>query len=225
MEAKVDEPSAPHACARREEILDAATLLFAEQGYDATGTQDLVDKLRVGKGTLYRYFPSKRDLFLAAVDRVMRRLRQSVDESIAGIDEPFQRIERAVQTYLDFFARHPEYVELLIQERAQFKDRKAPTWITHRYSSVERWRNIYRDLIGAGRVRAMPVERITDVISDLLYGTMFTNYFAGQRKPSHEQAHDILDIMYRGILSDEERARQGDAARADREGPASGGND
>ncbi|MDR3637051.1 MAG: TetR/AcrR family transcriptional regulator [Isosphaeraceae bacterium] len=205
MESKVDEPSGPHACARREEILDAATLLFAEQGYDATGTQDLAEKLQVGKGTLYRYFPSKRDLFLAAVDRVMRRLRASVDAAIEGIEEPLERIERAVYTYLDFFASHPEYVELLIQERAQFKDRKAPTWITHRNNSVERWRTIYGGLIAAGRLREMPVERITDVLSDLLYGTMFTNYFAGQRKPSREQAHDILDIIYHGILSDSER--------------------
>ena len=29
----------------------------------------------------------------------------------------------------------------------------------------------------------MPVERITDVVGNLLYGTMFTNYFTGQAKP------------------------------------------
>ena len=208
MGTKVNGPSETVPCARREEILDAATLLFAEQGYDATGTQDLAEKLQVGKGTLYRYFPSKRELFLAAVDRVMRRLRASVDASIEGIDEPLERIERAVGTYLEFFAAHPEYVELLIQERARFKDRKTPTWITHRNNSVERWRVLYQGLMDAGRIREMPVERITAVISDLLYGTMFTNYFAGQRKPSREQARDILDIIYHGILSDPERARR-----------------
>lgn len=207
MGTKVVEPSDAGARARREAILDTATILFAEQGYDATGTQDLVERLQVGKGTLYRYFPSKRELFLAAVDRVMRRLRESVDESIQGIDEPLERIESAIYTYLDFFATHPEYVELLIQERAQFKDRKTPTWIMHRNNSVERWMSLYRCLISQGRVRDVPVERITDVISDLLYGTMFTNYFAGQRKPSREQARDIMDIIYHGILSDAERGR------------------
>ncbi len=207
MDTKAEVPSDAGACARREEILDAATMLFAEQGYDSMLTQDLAEKLQVGKGTLYRHFPSKRELFLAAVDRVMRRMRARVDEEIAGVEEPLTRIERAVFAYLDFFAAHPEYVELLIQERARFKDRTTPTWIVHRNNSVERWRLLYRDLIAQGRIRDMPAEQITDVLSDLLYGTMFTNYFAGQRKPSREQAKDILDIIYHGILSDTERQK------------------
>ena len=62
---------------RREEILDAAVKLFARHGFTETDTQILANKLQVGKGTLYRYFPSKEELFLAAVDRVMRQLQQS----------------------------------------------------------------------------------------------------------------------------------------------------
>ena len=52
----------------------------------------------------------------------------------------------------------------------------------------------------------MPVERITDVLSDLVYGTMFTNYFTGNQKPFEAQAKDILDVVFHGILSDKERA-------------------
>jgi len=200
-------------CARRqEEILDAAAKLFAEHGYSEADTQLLADKLGVGKGTLYRYFPSKRELFLAAADRAMRHLRQSVDASIAGIEEPLDRIRMAIRSFLAFVAEHPEFVELLMQERAQFKDRKKPTYFEHREANVQRWRALYRSLIAQGRVREMPVERITDVVSDLLYGTMFTNYFAGPRKPFEAQAQDIIDIVFHGILSAPERQRQGDGS-------------
>ena len=41
---------------RREEILDAATDLFAEHGFTETVTQTLADRLQVGKGTIYRHF-------------------------------------------------------------------------------------------------------------------------------------------------------------------------
>ena len=57
--------------ARREEILDAATELFAQHGYSDAVTQALAERLQVGKGTLYRHFPSKQELFLAAADRVI----------------------------------------------------------------------------------------------------------------------------------------------------------
>ena len=76
---------------RREEILDAATDLFAEFGYSEAVTKDLAEKLQVGKGTIYRYFSSKRELFLATVDRVMRRMRVQVDRAVADIPDPLER--------------------------------------------------------------------------------------------------------------------------------------
>ena len=210
MEAPVKKPGRPPDKSlqerRREQILDAAATLFAERGYSDTDTQALADILFVGKGTIYRYFSSKELLFLAVVDRVMRRLRAAVDASMQGIEDPLDRIAQAIRAYLAFFQRQPQFAELLIQERAQFKDRKKPTYFEHRDANVERWRALYRDLIKAGRVRQIPVERITDVISDLLYGTMFTNYFSPKSRSLEQQAEDILDVVFSGILTDDERA-------------------
>jgi AcrR family transcriptional regulator len=193
---------------RREQIMEAAAHLFARHGYADADTQLLAEKLGVGKGTIYRYFPSKEDVFLGAVDRVMRMLHERIEGGIRGVADPLDRIAAAIRAYLAFFADHPDFAELLIQERAQFKDRQKPTYFQHREKHIERWRGLYRELIAQGRVRQMPVERITDVMSDLVYGTMFTNYFAGQRKPFEAQAQDILDVVFLGILSDAERRRR-----------------
>jgi hypothetical protein len=57
------------------------------------------------------------------------------------------------------------------------------------------------------------VERITEVFSNLVYGTMFTNYFTGPSKSYEAQTKDILDIVFRGILSDSERARRNSVMR------------
>jgi AcrR family transcriptional regulator len=190
---------------RQEQILETAMQLFAEHGYSDTDTQFLAEKLHVGKGTIYRYFPSKRALFLAAADRVMRLMRQYIEGRIEGIEEPFDCIATAIRAYLTFFAEHPEYVELLMQERAQFKDRKKPTYFEHREVNIQRWRDLYRDLIAIGRIRNVPVDRILDVVGCLLYGTMFTNYFIGSNQSVEKQAQDILDIVFHGILSESER--------------------
>ncbi|RMF93677.1 MAG: TetR/AcrR family transcriptional regulator [Nitrospinota bacterium] len=190
---------------RCEEILDAAAQIFAAQGYRNTDVQLVADRLNIGKGTVYRYFPSKRNLFLAAVDRGMRRLRTQIETCTANIADPLERIVRAISAYLTFFDTHPEFVELIIQERAEFKDRAKPTYFEHRDANVGPWQELFRELMRAGRVREMPVERITDVLGNLLYGTMFTNYFAGRQKPFEVQAQDILDIVFYGILSEQER--------------------
>ncbi|HVC95273.1 MAG TPA: TetR/AcrR family transcriptional regulator [Pirellulales bacterium] len=193
---------------RKEGILDAATKLFAEYGYADTDTQLLAEKLQVGKGTLYRYFKSKRELFLSAVDRGMRRLCEHIDGGIAEIDDPPERIAQVVRLYLGFFAEHPELAELLIQERAQFKDRKKPTYFEYREANRERLRSLYRSYIAEGQIREMSVDRILDVLGDLLYGTMFTNYFSGRQISVEAQAQDILDVVFHGILSEAGRRRR-----------------
>ena len=134
---------------------------------------------QLGKGTIYRHFPSKRELFLAAADRVMRKMQEKILANIAGVEDGLEQVARGIMAFLSFFAEHPEYVELLIQERAQFKDRKRPTYFEHREVNVVRWRKLYARLIAEGRVRDIPVERITDVVGNLIYGTMFTNFFIG----------------------------------------------
>jgi AcrR family transcriptional regulator len=194
---------------RQEEILDAAARLFAERGYSETKVQELADILRVGKGTVYRYFPTKEALFLATVDRLMQRLCEGIDRCIEAIEDPVDHIAGAVKTYLTFVAEHPEFAELLIQERAQFKDRKKPTYFVYHEAYSERRRDYLRQVIAEGRLREIPVDRIGDVIGDLLYGTMFTNYFTGRHRSPEEQAEDLLDVALFGILSDSERKRRG----------------
>ena len=194
------------AARRREEILAAAAKLFARCAYPDTDLQELADSLGVAKGTLYTYFPSKEELFLAAVDRGMRMMREHVLAAAAGVPDPLGRVTVAIRAYLEFFKDHPDQAELLIIERAKFRDRKKPTYLEHREVNRVFWREVYAGLIRDGRVRDVPVSRILDVVGDLLYGTMFTNHFTGHSKPLDTQAEDVIDVVFNGILTPAERA-------------------
>jgi AcrR family transcriptional regulator len=190
---------------RQDEILEAAAELFAERGYSEATTDMLAERLGVGKGTIYRYFPGKRQLFLGAVDRLMHQLNETIEEAAERVDDPLGKIAEAVCTYLAFFAKHPQFAELIIQERAQFKDRKTTTYFEHREANRERHREFFRELIAAGRVRDLPADRINEVLGNAVYGTMLTNYFTGGEISASDQARDILDVVFHGILSERER--------------------
>lgn len=193
---------------RREEILAVATEVFASRGFAGTDVQVIADRLKVGKGTLYRYFPSKEQLFLAAVDRGMQRMDERMERAAAGIEDPLERLGSAVRAYLAFFDEHPELVELIIQERAAFRDRKKPTYFVHQERNIEPWMELVRRMIEDGQVRDVPPRRIADVLTALLYGTMFTNYFSGAQKSFEAQTEEIMDVVLNGILT--ELGSQGD---------------
>jgi len=188
--------------ARRQQIIEAAALLFAKLGYTACEMDRLATKLKIAKGTLYLYFKSKEELFCACVDHAMRQMKSAVNAAAEAVDDPLEKIPAAIRAYLIFFDEHPEYVELLIQERANFRNRKRPSYFEHRDANRGPWREMYRALIQAGRVRDdLPVERLLDTIGNLLYGTMFTNYFIGRSASIEEQFEAILAIVFHGILA------------------------
>ncbi|MGE0694664.1 MAG: TetR/AcrR family transcriptional regulator [Pirellulales bacterium] len=190
---------------RRREILEIATRKFAQHGYADTDLQLVADELRVGKGTVYRYFPSKELLFLAAVDQGMQQLSVAIDQAVVKAATALERVEFGIRAYLQYFDEHADVIELLMQERAFFRDRERPTYFVHQDANIGPWMELFRELIRDGSVRDVPVHRISDVISDLLYGTIFTNYFARRKKSLASQCADVLDILFRGILSERKR--------------------
>src|SRR6185295_4625428 len=126
---------------RQEEILEAATEEFARRGYAGTDLEVVARRLDVGKGTVYRYFPSKEALFLAAADRGRRRLNERTNAEAAKTRDPLEKIVRATHVYLRFFDEHPEFVELFVQERAQFRDRPRHTYFAHRDANLGPWKD------------------------------------------------------------------------------------
>jgi AcrR family transcriptional regulator len=190
---------------RREAILREAATLFAKHGFTATDVQWIADALKISKGTIYRYFPTKEKLFLAAVERGIGRMQEHIESARQGMTDKIEEIRAGVVAYLRFFKKNPELVELFIQERAEFRTRHRPIYFQNRDIRRGPWRQHLTDLMVEGRIRSMPVDRVLDVLGDVVYGTMFTNHFAGRDKPFESQAQDILDVIFNGILSDAER--------------------
>ena len=95
---------------KREEILATAAKVFAARGYQGTDVQAVADAAGVAKGTLYLYFASKEDLFLAAVDQGMNCLTAFVDAAVDGISDPLEIIGTAI---LLLFAGHETTTNLL----------------------------------------------------------------------------------------------------------------
>lgn len=58
---------------QREQLLDAGAALFAEKPYEDVWMEDIAARVGVSRGTLYHYFPNKRDLYLAIFRRASSR--------------------------------------------------------------------------------------------------------------------------------------------------------
>jgi len=187
---------------RQEEILEAAVKVFAKHGFANTDLQLIADALGVAKGTLYRYFPSKKKLFLASVEQGVNAIEAQVESAVNSAPDPLDKVAAAITSYFRYMDDHPELLELLIQERAEFRDlRSKPSYFEHCEGNKDYWRQLFRNLIDSGQMRNIPVDRIVDTMGQMVYGTLFTNYFAGKTTPLVAQVPDILDVLFNGVLT------------------------
>lgn len=193
---------------RRGELLDAAALIFARDGFAETDVQDIADSVGVSKGTVYRYFESKDELFLATVDRGLQELCEVCDAVFESADQsPLDMVRTVIRNYLAFFHRRPEMAELFIQERAAFRDRRKPLYFMTTNEHEHRDRQFVNTLIAAGAFREVHAQRALDVVGDLLFGTVLSNHLARRRVSPDSQATAILDVLFHGLLSDRERKK------------------
>jgi AcrR family transcriptional regulator len=96
-------PGRQKSPAKREEILAAAVAEFAHRDFHEVLMDDVAARAGVGKGTLYRYFPTKEVLFVAAV---LRELSESHTEHLSTLDEaaPLRDVlERTVSRMVGYF--------------------------------------------------------------------------------------------------------------------------
>lgn len=189
---------------RRSEILTVAARVFAQTGFAATDVQIIADRVGVGKGTIYRYFPSKDALFLAAVEHGLTELSSDMDAALADrTGNPLEQLATAIRAYLRFFRRRPEMAELFIQERAAFLQHHRPLYFTVKEGDDKecQHRELFQRLRDGEHIRDIPHERFFAVVGDLLYGTILTNLLTGRPADPDTQVADILDIVLHGVLS------------------------
>jgi AcrR family transcriptional regulator len=186
---------------RSEEILAVATRVFAKKTFRGTDVQEIADLVGVGKGTIYRYFHSKDELFLAAVSRLMERLDDVIDPIVRSEASARERLEQIVESWMAFFDADPDMVELLIQERAEFRDRGQLTFFDYRRRLLEEAPDLTRELAEEGVLRHDPDDkRYEDILCELLYGLLFTWHFTGCDDPLEERSEVVRDILFHGIL-------------------------
>ncbi len=87
---------------RRQEILEAAMVLFMAQGAEGTSVTDIVKRVGVAQGTFYYHFPSKDTLLDALAERLAAPVGEAVTASASDPDIPVpQRLRDTLSAVLD----------------------------------------------------------------------------------------------------------------------------
>jgi AcrR family transcriptional regulator len=101
---------------RRQQLLEAGAALFAEHSYEEISMRDIAAAAGVSKPLLYHYFPSKIDLFKAAVAEKAAELQSVIEPTGAGA--PLDQLSSSLDAYLSWIEANALTWSKLMQSAA-----------------------------------------------------------------------------------------------------------
>jgi len=110
------------AAQRREQLLDTAVTLFAEKGYGGATTAELARAAGVTEPIIYRHFKSKKDLFVAVIDRTSQLTIERWARQLSSAHDAAQRLRRLIGTNPMVTDRGRGIYRVIVQAMMEIQD-------------------------------------------------------------------------------------------------------
>ena len=185
---------------RISEILAAAREVFSTQGYHGASVSDIAARLPVAEGTVFKYFPTKRDLLNQVIERWYSDLFGDYTKELSGIQGARERFRYLVWRHLRTIAEWPGMCRLIFSEvRSQPDYARSPL---HRMNLA--YTGLFNQVLEDGVRNGEFALRVPIVlVRDLVYGGIehvAWGFLYGQRKLKADQLADqITDLVCGGI--------------------------
>jgi len=194
----------------RDRILEAARQVFFRDGFMAANLDEVARRAGLAKGTLYRYFDSKADLYVAVLarngDEFERRMRAAVVPSQSSADQ----IRATARFYFDHWTQNQEYFRIFWAiENQSVIGQLPPAVIDHVSHLWEQCLQILADVVQRGVSRQEFVDcdawEIANIFWTLGNAVIATEGSATRRdlrrKPLDETFRDSVEVLLRGLAA------------------------
>ena len=175
-----------------EKMLEAAAALFGTQRFHEVRMEDIASAAGVGKGTIYRYFSDKEDLYLALLERASKQMHERLDRAVRNVKGSNARLRAVVSSIITFFNEQPHLLSL-IQREEVLRGPEFP-WKKTRQEML----SLVTGLLEEGNVKGEIAARDPELMALLLLAGLRGVIRFGKRPRPRDLAQRIVDIFLKG---------------------------
>jgi AcrR family transcriptional regulator len=156
----------------RQAIIDAASALFLEHGYENFSLRQVAEQIGYSPGTIYLYFSDKDELLFTLADIGFQRFGEALQAAVDATDNPREQINGLGRAYIAFGLENPVHYRLMFIERTDFMFRDSPehgkSWIETFYilqHTIER-------AMASGDIPSGDAEAVSDAVWAAVHGVV-----------------------------------------------------
>lgn len=193
---------------RRLALIEAATQVFADKGFEAATTREIAERANCSEGLIHRYFGGKRGLLLAALRHKSELIRDTVRGAVADEDDLHDEIKGLMLWATEFMWRQRDFMRMVCHQATIDADVGRVVGGVINAERVAAIREKLQRHQEAGRIRA---DVDIDVVAEMIAGSTFESGFFAQvvfQRPREEIrriVREVAHLFVRAIQSDEYR--------------------
>lgn len=187
---------------RRQDILEAGLKLFAEKGYNGSTTAEIARAAGVAEGTIFRHFPTKKDLLIAVLEpKVLEGLVQLNKEH--SEDTPTEFFRCFLRNRLELIKKNESLIRLMFAEAQYHIEVREALFngiIGQAISITKPW---FEKGVERGDFRALPfLPTMRSFMGMVMIYGLFGHVFIGlsPEKTIEEATDHILDLFLHGLV-------------------------
>ncbi|ADL08879.1 TetR/AcrR family transcriptional regulator [Thermosediminibacter oceani] len=184
---------------RYESIIKAAGELFTRKGFHETKMEEIAELAGIGKGTVYEYFRSKKELFFDVIKYCTSNFLDDFKSAAAKGKGYRERLDNALSVLVRYFRESSSFFKLMIKDHRHI-DEKLYEWLVDVKRTTAK---IVQDILEEG-MKAGELKPVTPVIPALMllescHLVLFSELFPEDGYDPESIKMTVIDIVLNGI--------------------------
>ena len=194
--------------AHRQEILDAATRVFAEKGFFSATLDEVAQEAEFSKGTLYLYFSSKDDLLYNVINSKTSHLTQVLHDTLDMKSSFKEELRKLLKKMAEMAFAEKDFFSIFITQQAEFFKSLSPDKAEEICAVHEDFDKVMvsriEKAIEEGELRDITPYATNGIIRATSKNMMFTRWDCDTLDELHSAVDVFIDILFNGIARKKE---------------------
>jgi len=186
---------------KRLRIIQAATAVFSRKGFHKARVEEIAEEAEIGKGTVYEYFASKKELFLEMIFYAHQKYREFLEQELSKAKTFYDGLQRLFEVTMQFMQRHKEMALVLMADHPMIDEEIHKALRQKEQEQLRFMTGILQDVTRRGEIRPVNIQAAIMVIFGTLYLVNGQIVFCDKtQEPDFKQlSQDAIDILMHGL--------------------------
>jgi len=201
---------------KRAAILDAARRVFSRKGYAETAVEDVADEAHVAKGTLYLYFKSKEELYMAVLAGDLRQMTADARAEMDRAEGFREKLRAFFRVRLEFARAHEDFYRIYLAEYgSMFVKAPVSREVMQLFrANMRQVAQVVEDASKRGEIARVPAGPVAAALFDISRGLLERRLLGWQEFRVRDEIDFTIDLLSEGLVQQRKRPAAARSRRA-----------